>query len=84
MAGNKYVEQGRVQVDESTQVAVTNVVDRDGVVSSYFLNNFVTSESYTGPKKGCTIKKEFLADVLSYLPTVSLQEALALQKNRKE
>ena len=84
MAGNKFVEQGRVQTDESTEVAVTNVVDREGIVIGYFLNNWITSEGYQGPKKGCTIKKEFLPDVLSYLPTVSLQEALALQKSRKE
>lgn len=82
MAGNKYIEKGRVQIDESTQVAVTQVVDRDGEVLSYFLNNWIDAEGYQGPKKGCTIKKEFLADVLSYLPTVSLQEALSLQKNR--
>lgn len=84
MAKFQYLEQGRVQSGDTTWVVVTKMVDAEGNSKGFFVNNFISSEDYTGPKKGCTIKESAVSEVLSYFQKESLEEALALQASRRE
>ena len=83
MAKNKYIEQGRVQSGDTTEVVVTQIADSEGNLKGFFCNNYVTTDEYTGPKKGVTINEQALSRVLSYFPQDYLEEALEIQKSRK-
>lgn len=82
MAKDNFVELGRVQVNDTTQVVLSEIVAPGGESKGYFLNNWIDSEGYSGPKKGVTIKLNSLAEVLSHFPKEYLQEAIMLKTDR--
>lgn len=75
MNNAEFKEITRVRISDSVEV-IFSEVHRDGKLTGYTLNKYITTEQYTGFTKGIFIPDDMLTDFLKLFPKDELQLAL--------